>query len=284
MYNYGGYYDGMYELDPAYTEDLYDMYDKFAANRANKSKLKQRLANNLKTPKTDAYDDFWETDAMSRNDFTEAAKQATGAAADVVGDSVTDALTAKNGKGFLAGAKSNLGDVWKNLKSGKGAMPKFAKTANIIGGAMGALNAAKGISDYNTEMQNSNDIANDILASATGNPNLRYDLTADQLKMLRQLQNGTYDLSGNLDVSSILGNLGQTAIGAGTGYLTGGIPGAIIGGVSGLADGVLGGMKNDQQRISSELEGLYQSLYESELRNKQMQRNAHMQRYANSLY
>lgn len=286
MYNYGAYTD-QYVLDPAYAEDLDDLYTRLAQRDASRPayvKARQRHMNTMNTLVKNN-----RARQSGNANLGNIATNAAGVAADVAGDVAADAAmdtVSKGGdlKGFFANAKSGAGNALKNVKAGKGINPKFAKGATGITAALAAVNAIKGISDYNTEMKNSQDVANDILASASANPNLRYDLTSDQLKMLRQLRNGTYDLSGDLSGASILSGLGNTAIGAGTGFLTGGWGGAIAGGLGGLVDSALGGMQDNQRRITSELEGLYQALYESEMRNKSMERNAAMQRYANGLY
>ena len=211
-----------------------------------------------------------------------------GTTADVVGDAAMDAAMSSKGgglKGFFANTKTNLGNAWGNIKSGKGVMPQYAGIAKGMLAADAAMKGIKGISDYSTAKADTQDLVTDILSSAGGNPNLRYDLSADQLKTLRQLQNGTYDLSGDFDMNSVLGNLGNIATGAGLGFVTGGGPiGALLGAAGGVVDGVSSGMVDNQNQITADLEGLYQALYESEMRNKQMKRDAAMQRYANSLY
>lgn len=192
----------------------------------------------------------------------------------------------KSGTMDIAGSAMDAGKQGlANIKAGKGVMPKYAGLAKGAMGAMAALKAVQGISDYQNAQSNTEDLVNDILASAAGNDNYRYDLSADQLKTLRQLQNGTFDTSGDFDMGSILGNLGNIATGAGLGFVTGGgIPGALLGAAGGVVDGVSSGMIGNQNQITADLEGLYQALYESEMRNKAMKRDAAMQRYANDLY
>lgn len=205
---------------------------------------------------------------------------------------------AKNGKlgGFFDELRSGVTNAvnsaidagkqgWANIKAGKGVMPKYAGLAKGAMGVMTGLKAAQEISDYQNAQGDTEDLVNNILASAAGNDNYRYDLSADQLKTLRQLQNGTFDISGDFDMGSVLDNLGNIATGAGLGFVTGGgIPGALLGAAGGVVDGVSSGMVNSQNQITADLEGLYQALYESEMRNKAMKRDAAMQRYANSLY
>lgn len=192
----------------------------------------------------------------------------------------------KSGAMDIAGSAMDAGKQgWSNIKAGKGVMPKYAGLAKGAMGAMAGLKAVQGISDYQNAQADTEDLVNDILASAAGNDNYRYDLSADQLKTLRQLQNGTFDTSGDFDMGSVLGNLGNIAAGAGLGFVTGGgIPGALLGAAGGVVDGVSSGMINNQNQITADLEGLYQALYESEMRNKAMKRDAAMQRYANSIY
>lgn len=209
-----------------------------------------------------------------------------GTAADVVGDAAADAVGKGGGlKGFFANAKSNLGNAWGNIKAGKGAMPQYAGLAKGAMGISAGLKALQGMQAYSEAKKNTDDLVNDILASAAGNPNLRYDLSADQLATLRKLQNGTYDTTGDLDLGGVLSNAGDIAMGAGMGFVTGGgIPGAILGGLGGLVDGVSSKTIGNQEQITADLQGLYQALYESEMANKAMKRDAYMQRYQRSLY
>lgn len=192
----------------------------------------------------------------------------------------------KGGAADILGSAMDAGKQgWANIKAGRGIMPKYAGLAKGAMGAMAGLKAVQGISEYQNAQNDTEDLVNDILASAAGNDNYRYDLSTDQLKTLRQLQNGTFDTSGDFDMGSVLGNLGNIATGAGLGFVTGGgIPGALLGAAGGVVDGVSSGMIGNQNQITADLEGLYQALYESEMRNKAMKRDAAMQRYANSIY
>lgn len=177
-----------------------------------------------------------------------------------------------------------LGDTVSNVTSGKGVVPKFANLANVGMGIAAGASALKGINDYQAAKDDTESLVRDILNSAAGNPNYHLDLSADQLQTLRKLRNGTYDTSGDFEITSLLNNLGQTAAGAGLGFLTGGPTGAVLGGLGGVVNGVSSNMIGNQQQITSELQSLYDALYQSEMLNKQMRRDAAMQRYANSLY
>ena len=193
---------------------------------------------------------------------------------------------AKGGlKGMFGNLSNTAKNAWGNVKAGKGIMPKYAGLAKGAAGAMAGLKAIQGVSDYQSAKENTDDLVNDILASAAGNSMYRHDLSADQLATLRKLQNGSYDTTGDFDMDSLLGNLGNIATGAGVGFVTGGGPvGAILGGLSGVVDGVSSGMVGNQEQITADLQSLYDALYESEMRNKQMKRDAAYQHYANSLY
>jgi hypothetical protein len=199
------------------------------------------------------------------------------------------AVNAKGGnpgglKGLFGNIAGGAKNAWSNVKAGKGIVPSFAKEANIGAGVTAALNAIQGISNYQAAAQDTDDLVAEILQSAASNPNIRYDLSSDQLQTLRKLQNGTYDTSGDFELSHLLGNLGETAAGAGIGFLTGGPLGAVLGGAGGLVNGISSGMVGNQEQITADLQGLYEALYESEMNAKAMRRDAAMQRYANSLY
>jgi hypothetical protein len=192
---------------------------------------------------------------------------------------------AKSGVGnWFNNATGGVKNTFANVKTGKGIMPKYAGLANVGMGIGAGLSAIQGINDYQTAKQDTDDLVNDILQSAAGNPNIRYDLSSDQLQTLRKLQNGTYDTSGDFELSHLLGNLGETATGAGFGFLTGGPLGAVLGGAGGLAKGISSGMVGNQEQITADLQSLYDALYESEMNAKAIRRDAAMQRYANSLY
>lgn len=192
----------------------------------------------------------------------------------------------KHGAMDIVGPAMDAGKQgWANIKAGRGVMPKYAGLARGAAGALAGFKAIQGVSDYQAAKEDTDALVNDILASAAGNSMYRYDLSADQLATLRKLQNGSYDTTGDFDMDSLLGNLGNIATGAGVGFVTGGGPvGAILGGLSGVVDGVSSGMVGNQEQITADLQSLYNALYESEMRNKQMKRDAAYAKYANSLY
>jgi hypothetical protein len=192
----------------------------------------------------------------------------------------------KGGAADLAGTIMEGGKKgWANIKSGQGVLPQYAGLARGAMGAMAGLQAIKGIDAYQSAQEDTESLVDDILLSAANNDNYRYDLSAEQLQTLRKLKNGTYDLTGDFDIGNVLGNIGNIATGAGLGFVTGGGPvGALLGAAGGVVDGVSSGMVGNQEKITADLQSLYNALYESEMRNKQMKRDAAMQRYANSVY
>lgn len=199
----------------------------------------------------------------------------------------------KNGLGGasqkIAGAYDKLAGTaktaWGNVKAGNGIMPKYAGLAKAGMGIGAGISALKGFNEYQNAKADADSLVDDILQSAAGNEMLRYDLSSDQLDLLRKLRNGTYDLTGDFEAGDLLGNLGNIATGAGLGFVTGGGPiGAILGGASGVIDSVSSSKIGNQEKITQDLQNLYDALYESEMRNKSMQRDAAYQRYANSLY
>lgn len=190
---------------------------------------------------------------------------------------------AKTG-GLFDSLKGKASEGWNNVKAGKGLIPSAKTMSNVMAGVQLANAIGTGYNEYNQAQMDTESLISDILASAGGNSNLRYDLSSDQLNLLRQLQNGTFDTSADFDISNAFGNLGNVATQAAMGYAFGGIPGAILSGLTPVASGITSGMTQDQRQITARLEGLYNSLAESEMRNKAMKRDAAMQRYANSLY
>ena len=134
---------------------------------------------------------------------------------------------------------------------------------NIGNAVLQGAKAGKSLKDTADIRSSSDDLVTDILASAANSPTIGYDLNADQKRLLRELQRGTYDNSANLGDVDLLGALGGGLTGV-IGGLPGGLPGAIIGGIGGVANSVLGDMQNDASRDASELEALYQAVLESE--------------------
>ena len=119
-----------------------------------------------------------------------------------------------------------------------------------------------------------------IVSASYASPTIQYDLSPDQLALLRELQQGTYDSGTDLSDIDLLGALS----GAGMGVLTGiggGIPGMVVGGIGGLINSGLGDLSNAQNINNSELEALYRAVQES----AQQHNAARKQRaYANLMY
>lgn len=190
-----------------------------------------------------------------------------------------------------AGVKKTAGKVggtidtaWNNFSDGNGLMPKYAKYANIGMGISQGINAAQSASNFSDATRNTQDLINDILNSANGNSSLRYDLSSEQLNTLRKLRNGTYDKTGDVSSDDFMGIAGNVLKDAGIGALTGGKWGALINGAGTLFSSVKNAQTNAQSQIDSELQDLYQALLDSEMRDKQMRKDAYMNRYAQSLY
>lgn len=188
-------------------------------------------------------------------------------------------------KNMFGNLSNTAKTAWGNIKAGKGIVPEYAGLAKAGMGIGAGVSAIKGINEYQNAKAATDALVKDILQSAAGNEMFRYDLSADQLALLRKLRSGTYDLTSDFEASDLLDNLGTIATGAGLGFIAGGGPiGAILGGASGVIDGVSSSMVGNQEQITADLQSLYDALYESEMRNKQMKRDAAYARYANSLY
>ena len=186
-------------------------------------------------------------------------------------------------------ANSKLGgfakEGYNNVTTGAGLIPKAAPWVRKGMVAYDVISALKGISDYQRNRGDTQDMINKILTSANSNGNWRYDLSQDQLNTLRQLQNGSFDKGADFEASDLLSNIGGTVTGALSGAIMGGgIPGALLGAAGGLIKGVSNSVNNRQQLKTSQLQDLYSTLYDSEMRTKQMRGDAANQRFMRSIY
>lgn len=198
--------------------------------------------------------------------------------------SATSTAAGAKAGGFFKNLKGKAATGWSNVKSGKGLMPEYSKYANIGSGIMQGLEAANNLSAYSNAAGSTDKLMSDIAISAMGNPNLRYDLTSEQLALLNQVQDGSYADAAALDMDALLGAAPNALLQAGLGFLSGGTTGAVINGIGTLANAGLAGGTAAQEQKNAELNALYQALLESEMYNKSLKRDAAMQRYANSLY
>lgn len=237
---------------------LYDLNDSFS----NPNPVVTPASPNgyLSTLVPDPYDDYWlnEYERPPKSNNLKPKKPKKGVKNTLNG--VTDAV--------------DLASLWTNLKSGKGMFPKIAKPAAAVGGVVAAGQIANGLSNYGSAVQNNRDIVDDILASAGANQNVRADLDSKQLSLLRKLQNGTYNTSGEFDASAALSKLGSALAQTGTGFATGGWAGGIAGGIGGLGNMFTSGMTSGAQSRAGELESLYQALADAEMRKKQQGRQS----------
>jgi hypothetical protein len=142
---------------------------------------------------------------------------------------------------------------------------------NIGNIALQSYKAAQGLGDISDARKASKDVASDIVLSAANSPTIGYDLNADQKRLLRELQRGTYESNLNLGDVDLLGALGGGVKGALSGA-PGGLPGVIIGGIGGLTNSVIGDLGDSAARDNAELEALYQAVLESEQYHNQMRK------------
>lgn len=147
------------------------------------------------------------------------------------------------------------------------------KGLNVASGVMQGLQAAQGIANYSKANAANEDLMSDIVASATGNPLLSSYLTSDQLRLLRQVRDGSYDTSSNAKdfLKGMGSNLGDAAMGALMG-ISGGLPGVLIGGIGGLINGGIEGLSTGTEDNYAELSALYQALMDAEAQYRSMKR------------
>jgi hypothetical protein len=173
-------------------------------------------------------------------------------------------------KGFYNKATSPELD-WDSTTGLKAYGADIGKYAGIASALYQGYNLAKGMQD-NSEAKNENsDLISDIVSSSYNNPNLQYDISPDQLELLRDLRRGNYDSESDLSDIDLLGALGDAGMGVLTGIL-GGAPGMIAGGVGGFLNSIVGDFGDEQNRSNAELEALYQAILASDRQYNDLKR------------
>lgn len=173
-------------------------------------------------------------------------------------------------KGFYDKATSPELDYTKG--SGLQAYGKnIGKAMNWANALYQGYNAAQGLGDIGDANELSDDLMADIISSSYNSPTIQYDLSPEQLDMLREIRSGNYDNSADLSDIDLLGALGDTGMGVLTG-IGGGIPGMIIGGIGGLANSVIGDLGSAKNRSNAELEALYSAVLNSEQQHNALKR------------
>lgn len=291
-----------YMIDPsspgmrAYqAQRLRNMYDNLSGNQmlsrtdaAMREAMANRIANAAGTPK---YSGAAKAARPTKYRIANANASASTAS------TASAASAAPKGKLFKKGGFFSKDGAGKSLSGwfGKATSPEFdynSKTglqgwghdlggwitaANAIGQGYQAIQNIDAISDARDA---SDRIMSDIVSASYASPTIQYDLSPDQLNLLRELRQGAYDSGADLSDIDLLGALS----GAGMGVLTGiggGIPGMVVGGIGGLINSGLGDLNNAQNINNSELEALYQAVQES----AQQHNAARKQRaYANLIY
>lgn len=142
-----------------------------------------------------------------------------------------------------------------------------------LGGVATGLNTARqaidifgNLQDMGDAKDEGDDLMSEILASSYNSPTIQYDLTSDQLDLLRELRNGNYDNSldlGDVNIGSVLGGAGKGALSG----LAGGLPGVILGAIGGAGSSITENLANARDRNNTELESLYQAVLDSEQQN-----------------
>lgn len=179
---------------------------------------------------------------------------------------------AKN-KFFAPGTGGRFGNFINNLSS-----PQFNWSSSSglqgwgknLGGyarfgtaALHGYNAIKGMEKMSDLRDTSDDISSDIVSASYNNPMLHYDLTSDQMKLLRDLRNDRYDGEvgfNDINKTDVL----TEALKGGAMGIVGGLPGMVLGAVGSGANAVINGMNEAQSDKIDELEALYQAIMESE--------------------
>ena len=132
----------------------------------------------------------------------------------------------------------------------------------------GALQDLQNAGDYRDR---SEDLMSDVVSASYNSPTIQYDLAPDQMETLRQLRDGDYETGtdlGDLDLLSVLGDVGMGVLGG----IPGGIGGMVLGGLGGLGTSLASNYSNAQSRQTAELEALYQAVLESEKQHNDLRK------------
>ena len=172
--------------------------------------------------------------------------------------------------------------------------PNGTGTLNTVGNNLGKIAtgvnlATQGYNLYNN-IDSISDAAKDektlkakVLSTAAANPMNSSYLSTDNMRMLRQLRNGTYDADGVNTKDVISRGLGGALKGVLTGA-AGGIPGMVIGGVGGAVNGGLSAKSNADKLNNQKLEALLTELEDAQTQYNQMKRPNYNQMGLQSRY
>lgn len=177
-----------------------------------------------------------------------------------VADVADDALakTPFNLKDWLA--KHGFG--W-SLDDGLTAFKHNLKPWGIgVPAAFQAFDAIKNFENLDDNTAATEDLLADIRAAAANNRMLYYDLSPDQLALLRNVSAGNYDNEWDLSDLSISSMLGGGLTGALTG-IAGGLPGMVVNGLAGVFNAGLEDISQGVAADNAELEALYQAIVAS---------------------
>ena len=169
----------------------------------------------------------------------------------------------------LTNPQFDLNDQYQLQGWGK----NIGKWSTIGNGIYQGINAAQGLGDLADARDAGQDLVSDIVTASYDNPMLSYDLSSEQMDLLRQLRRGTYDDSVGIEDVDLAGTLGGALKGGLTGFLTGGgIPGAIVGAVGGGANAVIDDLGQARNINNAELEALLQALESSRQQQNAMKK------------
>lgn len=208
-----------------------------------------------------------------------AAKAAAGAADDVAKAAKSRSFVKKGGmfdskSGKFGGIMDKVGNPEFDYdpKTGVQGWGKNLGTLWNIGQiALQGYRAAQDLQNAGDSRDRSEDLMSDIVAASYNSPTIQYDLSPDQMETLRQLRDGDYETGtdlGDLDLLSLLGDVGMGVLGG----IPGGIGGMVLGGLGGLGTSLASDYANAQSRQTAELEALYQAVLESEKQHNDLRK------------
>lgn len=182
----------------------------------------------------------------------------------------------KDGAGGAASTGLSMAPQGFDWTSGSGlklAGKNVGKAVPWVTAGVDAVQAIGDWSEYNNINSSNDDLLDKILISASNNPLVGQYLTADQLSLLNQIKNGTYEPEGDSNfLENALGGLPNAIIPTLLGLAMGGAPGAIAGGIGSLIGSGVSGYKDASSSKNAELSALYQALVDAEAQYKSMRR------------
>ena len=200
-------------------------------------------------------------------------------------DPNTPVFSGKFDMSNLKNARSNI--LSKPLWEGG---PTVKTGANVANAAIQGVQALSGLYNNAQADADAKDLKSSIESEMISNPMYDMYLSAEDEKLLRQIQNGSEPSGWSGVDEGVVNGIPNALLGAVLGGLTGGPMGAIIGGGGALLNSGIEGYNQETSKNTTELQGLYDRLRQASSEYKTMKRPRNLRnaglssRYYNELY